>query len=358
MARLISLPALVDPHVHLRGMEWSHKGDFTSETAAAVAGGYWLVCDMPNTTPATLDRPSLDTKLAALSSQAVGDWGVYYGASAADNTASYSQSADDVCGLKMFCNDTTGHLLIEDQQMRERHFAAWTCGKVLAVHAEGETVREVLALVRKTRRKTHFLHISTAAEIDLLTSAKNEGLPVTVGVCPHHLWLTDADERSLGAFGRMKPGLKSAADRDALWAAIDSGVVDVIESDHAPHTREEKLGAHPPYGIPGLETTVPLVLTGVQEERISLERAVELLSVAPMRILGISSPAETGCTIDFDESYVIDGAKMHTKCKWTPFEGMRVTGRVVETKIRGVTVFDGERVTVAPGFGRNVWGQG
>lgn len=355
MARLVTLPALVDPHVHLRGMAWAHKGDFTTETAAALAGGYWLVCDMPNTTPATLDPDALATKLAEISAAAVCDWGVYYGASAADNTATYPQVSESVCGLKMFCNETTGNLLIEDPAVRDAHFAAWTYTTPLCVHAEGETVADILALVRKYQRRTHFLHISTAYEIALLTDAKNEGLPVTVGVCPHHLWLTQDDEAALGAFGRMKPGLKTAADRDALWDALTAGVVDVVESDHAPHTRDEKLSATPPYGVPGLETTLPLLLTAVRDGRLTMERVVGLLSTGPRTIWNIAAPHDTGCVVDLDVAYTLDGAAMQTKCKWSPFDGMRVYGRVIETKIRGVTAYNGEQVTVAPGFGVNAW---
>jgi dihydroorotase len=358
MARYVTLPALIDPHVHLRGMAWSHKGDFTTETAAAVAGGYWLVCDMPNTTPATLDSAALQTKLNALSQQAVCDWGIYYGASAADNSGTFPQVIGDVCGLKMFCNETTGNLLIEDPAVREAHFAAWNYDKPIAVHAEGETVADILRLVAKYRRKTHFLHISTAFEIALLMDAKNAGLPVTVGVCPHHLWLTEDDERTLGAFGRMKPGLKTRADRDALWDAIASGIVDVVESDHAPHTREEKESDTPPYGVPGLETTLPLLLSAIRDGRLTLERVVQLLSEGPRAIWGLALPPETGCTVDLEASYVLDGSRMQTRCRWSPFDGMRVYGQVVETKIRGMTVYDGEKVTVASGFGRNVWATG
>ena len=355
MARYVTLPALIDPHVHLRGMAWSHKGDFTTETAAAAAGGYWLVCDMPNTTPATLDGDALQTKLDALSQQAVCDWGVYYGASAADNSDTYPQVISDVCGLKMFCNETTGNLLIEDPAVREAHFAAWHYDKPIVVHAEGETVADILRLAAKYRRKTHFLHISTAFEIALLTDAKKAGLPVSVGVCPHHLWLTEDDERTLGAFAHMKPGLKTPADRDALWAAIASGVVDVVESDHAPHTRAEKESSTPPYGVPGLETTLPLLLSAVHDGRLMLERVVQLLSDGPRSLWGLALPPETGCTVDLDASYTLDGSQMQTKCKWSPFDGMRVHGKIIETRIRGVTVYDGEKVTVAPGFGRNMW---
>src|SRR5690606_27615207 len=182
------------------------------------------------------------------------------------------------CGLKMFCNATTGDLLIEDQVQRKKHFHAWDNGKVLAVHAEGKTVLDILELVRIDRGPTHFLHISTAEEIAYLTAAKEEGLPVTIGVCPHHLWLTEDDISTLGSKGLMKPELKTKGDQAALWQAVQNGIVDIIESDHAPHTLAEKASEKPPYGVPGLETTLPLLCTAVHEGRLTMERVIELVS--------------------------------------------------------------------------------
>jgi carbamoyl-phosphate synthase/aspartate carbamoyltransferase/dihydroorotase len=354
---LVQIPGLVDPHTHLRDLDWSHKATFASETAAAVAGGYWAIFDMPNTPPTTTSRPALERKLAALDGQAFCDWGVYFGASQADNTDEYAGVAGDVCGLKIFNNATTGDLLIEDQAERERHYAAWPPSKIIAVHAEEDTVLDILALVRKFRRRTHFLHISTAREIAYLQAAKDEGLPITIGVCPHHLYLTQNDERALGSFGLMKPGLKTAADRDALWEAIASGLVDVIESDHAPHTLVEKQSQKPPYGVPGLETTLPLMLLAVREGRLSLERVVQLVAENPRRIWGLPCPSETYTLVDTDAEFTIERRRLHTACGWSPFEGMRVCGKVRETRIRGCRVFDGEQVLVSPGFGRNVFGR-
>jgi len=355
MSRIITLHGVTDPHVHLRGMAWAHKGDFYTETCAAVAGGYSLVCDMPNTSPATLTPEALRVKLDTISAQAVCDWGVYYGASADDNTGTFGEIYADVCGIKMFCNDTTGHLLIEDQTLRAKHFAAWESAYPIAVHAEGETVGEVLTLVRDYGRRTHFCHISTAYEMRLLTAAKAEGLPITVGVCPHHLWLDDSNLEALGTFGWMKPTLKTQADRAALWEALANGVVDCVESDHAPHTREEKLGDNPPYGVPGLETTLPLLFSAVNVGSLSLERAVYLVSEGPRSIWGIPASAETYTLIDLDAEHILTNSRMMTKPKWSPFEGTRVTARVMETWIRGTQVYDGQKVTVLPGFGVNAY---
>ncbi|NLX10408.1 MAG: amidohydrolase family protein [Chloroflexi bacterium] len=357
MARLVKLPGPLDPHVHLRDLDWEHKSTFLSETAAALAGGYWAVFDMPNTPPPAIDRPALDRKLESIARQAVCDWGVYFGASQDDNSGEYAAAFDPVCGLKIYNNATTGTLLIDDQTLRARHYAAWPGGKVIAVHAEGETVADILALVRQYRQPTHFCHISTAEEIRLLAAAKAEGLPVSVGVTPHHLFLTEDDVRTLGPLGRMKPELKTHADQQALWDAIAAGVVDVVESDHAPHTLAEKQSDAPPSGVPGLETTLPLMLTAVHERRLSLERVIDLVALNPQRIFGVAPGPETYTLVDLDARYTIARGDLRTACGWSPFEGMPVVGRVREVWIRGVQAFDGEAVRVAPGFGCNLYGR-
>jgi carbamoyl-phosphate synthase/aspartate carbamoyltransferase/dihydroorotase len=351
---ILRVPGMLDPHVHLRDLDWSHKGTFASETAAALAGGYWAVLDMPNTPPPTITRVALDLKRASIARQAVCDWGLYFGAAPRGNQSEYAGIAADVCGLKIYNNATTGTLLIEDQAERERHYRAWISGKPIAVHAEGETVAEILQLVRQFRKPTHFCHISTRYEIDLLRAAKEEGLPISIGVTPHHLYLTDADLPALGALGLMKPTLKTAADRDALWEAIAEGVVDVVESDHAPHTLAEKQSANPPYGVPGLETTLPLLCLAVEQGRLTDDRLIELVAINPQRIFGLHPNPETYTLVDTDVHYVINRANLHTHCGWSPFEGMRVPGRVVGVWIRGVQVYDGENVLVEPGFGRDV----
>ena len=351
----IKIPGMVDPHTHLRDLDWSHKATFASETAAALAGGYWAVFDMPNTPPSTVSGATLDRKLSTISEKAVCDWGVYFGAAQTDNTSEYPLVAGDTCGLKIYNNSTTGNLLLDDQAQREKHFAAWPASRIIAVHAEEDTVAEILALVSRYRKPTHFVHISTAKEISYLRAAKAHGLPVTIGVCPHHLYLTDQDEQALGALGRMKPGLKTAADRDALWEAVKEGLVDVIESDHAPHTLEEKASDTPPYGVPGLETTLPLMLLAVSEGRLTLERVVELVAINPRRIWRLECPPDTYALVDLEVGYVIERENLHTQCGWSPFEGIRVRGKVVETWIRGQKVYDGEQVLAPPGFGRNLF---
>ncbi|MDZ4771440.1 MAG: dihydroorotase family protein [Chloroflexota bacterium] len=353
---LLTIPAPIDPHVHLRDLDWAHKATFASETAAALAGGYWAICDMPNTAPTTTTRAALDLKLARLHESARCDYGVYFGADQHGRLDSYSEAAPDTIGIKLYCNATTGTLLLADQESRAAHMRAWAAAsrQPIAVHAEGETVAQILALVRQHRAHVHFCHISTADEIDLLRDARRDGLPISIGVCPHHLTLTQDDLPVLGAYGLMKPELKTRADADALWSAVIDGTVDVIESDHAPHTRAEKESDNPPYGVPGLETTLPLLCTAVNEGRITPDRLIELVSTNPARIFRLVPPPDTSTVIDLDSSYVIEDKHLLTAPGWSPFAGMRVSGKVIEVKIRGRIVYDGEQVIAAPGSGINV----
>lgn len=357
MSRLMKIRGMIDPHVHLRDMAWEHKADFTSETQAAIAGGYWAVFDMPNTPPETIDLASMQTKIGLLEKKAVCDWGVYAGASQTDNTSAYAQIRDVACGLKIFNNATTGHLLLDNQEDREKHIKAWGNERLIAVHAEGDTVADILSIMRQYPYPVHFLHISTAYEINLLREAKEEGLPVTIGVCPHHLYLTEADEARLGPYGIMKPSLKTTQDQEALWQALADDLVDVIESDHAPHSQAEKESASPPYGIPGLETTLALMVTAVHEQRLREEQLATLLATNAQRIWGLRVPDGTYTLIDLDQKYTIENRNLFTKCEWSPFDGMTVYGKVREVWIRGKQVFDGERILAAAGDGVNLFGK-
>lgn len=355
---MIRLPGPVDVHVHLRDLDWTHKATFASETAAALAGGYWAVLDMPNTPPATITPSTLDLKLERFSRDALCDWGVYYGASQDDNSGDYPAIIDRVCGLKMYNNATTGTLLIDQQAAREAHYRAWPGDRPIAVHAEGETVREILALVRQYGKATHFCHISTADEITLLAAAKDEGLPVTVGITPHHLFLTEDDVQTLGPLGRMKPELKTETDRQALWRALYSGLVDVIESDHAPHTLAEKASDRPPSGVPGLETTLPLLGAVVRDGGLTPERLIELVATNPQRIFGLTPPPDTYTLLEITDPYLITRDSLRTLCGWSPFEGRLAAGRVREVWIAGRRMFDGEKVLAEPGAGRNLFAVG
>ena len=197
--------------------------------------------------------------------------------------------------------------------------------------------------------------MSERAEIDVLRAAKTEGLPISVGVTPHHLYLTAADAERLGGYGHVRPPLKERTDVDALWAGIADGTVDVVESDHAPHTRADKESADPPAGMPGLETTIPLLGLGRARGSASTPSgSTQLVTSGPQRVLGIEPPADTRTIVDLDASWVVDGRQLRSAPGWSPFDGMRVWGRVREVRIRGAVAFDGERVTAEAGSGRDV----
>lgn len=350
----LRIPAPFDPHVHLRDMDWAHKGTFASETAAALAGGYCALLDMPNTPPATIDPDTLAHKQAIFRAAARCDWGLWFGAAQPGNQACFSTVQHEVCGLKIYNNETTGNLLIEDQALRDRLFAAWSTGKPIAVHAEEQTVADILELVRRHSRHVHFCHISSAAELRLLAAAKEAGLPVSIGVCPHHLFLTRDDLAALGPLGLMKPELKTSADRDALRRAISSGLVDVVESDHAPHTLAEKKGPQPAYGVPGLETTLPLLGQALHEGWLEPARLVELVSDNPRRLFGYPAPPESWTELDISAAQVIENSNLQTHRGWSPFAGMRVRGVLRSVTLHGRLAYDGERVCAAPGSGQQL----
>lgn len=352
----LRLPGPVDPHVHLRDLEWAHKATVEQETAAALAGGYWAVLDMPNTPPNTVTAERLRAKHEHVAARARCDFGLYMGADQAADGSEYAAGAPAALGLKMYCDHTTGSLLLADDAARRRHLRAWgaVTDKPVAVHAEDETLAAVLQLVREERVRVHFCHVSMASEIELLREGKADGLPISVGVTPHHLYLEAADRERLGGFAMVKPPLKSTADREALWVAVLDGTVDTIESDHAPHTRAEKAGEDPPFGLPGLETTVPLTVTALRERGLSEQRLIELLATNAQRIFGLAPPPDTDTLVEVDASYVISDDRLLCSPGWSPFSGMRVWGPVREVRIRGRVVYDGEQVLARPGDGRRL----
>ena len=349
----LTIPGAVDPHVHLRDLEWSHKATVERETEAALAGGYWAVLDMPNTPPVTTTRARLDEKSAHVSRRARCDFALYLGAHHEGNEAEYAAAAPGAIGLKLYCDQTTGQLLVADDRARASHLRAWAAAsqRPVAVHAEGSTLAALLGLLRREHVPLHLCHVSGRDEVALLREARREGLPISVGVTPHHLYLTDEDAARLGGYGRVRPPLRSRADVEALWEAVADGTVDIVESDHAPHSRAEKESAEPPYGLPGLETTLPLMVLAMREGRISEARLIELLATNAQRRFGLLPPPGTGTLVDTQASWVIEDRDLRTSPGWSPFAGLRVWGRVREVRIRGRVAFDGENVLAAPGSG-------
>ncbi len=342
------MPGVIDIHVHLREPGGTHKEDFSSGTAAALAGGVIAVLDMPNNTPPVVDRSTLDQKIEIARQKARCDYAFYVGASMENATAPVIDP--HVAGLKMYLDATYGPLRLASLAALLGHFESWPRNKPIAAHAEGLSTAVIVGLAQLYDRPVHICHVSRRSEIELVRRAKERGVHVTCEVTPHHLFLTQDDAPSLGNLAYMKPELGTQADNDALWDNL--GIVDAVASDHAPHTLEEKQSDSPPPGIPGLETTLPLLLNAVHNGRLSLERVVELCHDGPARIMGLRPPDDSYVEVDLDATWSIRGADLLTKCGWTPFEGMTVYGRVRSVYLRGTRVYEPGKVLAAPGSGR------
>jgi dihydroorotase-like cyclic amidohydrolase len=347
---LITLPGLVDVHTHLRVPGGEHKEDFASGTAAALAGGITTILGMPNTSP-PLSTPAV---LAAARAEAAAtircDVGLFAGASP-EHMGELEAVAPEAVALKIYLNDTFGPLRVEDLPTLRACFQRWPREKLIAMHAERQSVAVGVGLAATYSRPVHFCHVSRREEIELIADAKAQGLPVTCEVTPHHLFLDEQDARRLGARGDMRPVLGSADDVAALWDHLDE-TVDCIATDHAPHTLLEKAGPNPPPGVPGLETSLLLMLGAVEAGRLSLQRLEALMAHNPRRIFGLPEQPDTYVEVELGAPQTIGDEMMHSKCGWTPFADMRVPGRVRRVVLRGEVAFEDGEVCAAPGSGR------
>jgi carbamoyl-phosphate synthase/aspartate carbamoyltransferase/dihydroorotase len=350
---MITLPGLIDPHVHLREPGGTHKEDFDSGTAAALAGGFTAVLAMPNTRPPLTDGESLSLAKAAARLKARCDYGLFLGAGA-DNAEAASSLASRACGLKMYLDQTYGPLRLDDLGALQAHMSSWPATRPIAVHAEGRSLAAALLLAALAQRPLHVCHVSRRDEILLIRAAREKGIRVTCEVTPHHLFLTEQDVPRLGAGrGEVRPRLASIRDRDALWENLE--VIDCIATDHAPHTLAEKDGENPPPGFPGLETALGLLLTAVAEGRLTLDDLVLRMHDNPRRIFGLADQPETRVEVDPDQLWEVRAAEMHTRCGWTPFEGMRLRGRVRRVVLRGRVAYHDGEVLAPPGTGIDLW---
>lgn len=383
---LTILPGVIDSQVHFREPGPTHKEDLETGTRAAVLGGVTAIFEMPNTQPPTIDAAQLAEKLKLARNRAWCDHAFFIGAAAAN-----AQELGDLerlpgcSGVKIFMGSSTGSLLVPDDETLE---AVLRSGhRRIAIHAEDEqrlkeraeiaqnsgdpvshpewrdvetarrATERILNLARKTGRRIHVLHVTTAEEMALLATAKDIA---TVEVTPQHLTL-DAPEcyRRLGTKAQMNPPIREAHHREALWQAIDQGIVDCIGSDHAPHTLEEKAKPYPasPSGMPGVQTLLPLLLNHMAEGRLGLSRLVDLTSAGPARIYNVAGKGRIAQGYDADFTIVdlaakrrIESAWLASKCGWSPFEGMTIKGWPMMTIIRGhVVMRDGSVLDKAIG---------
>ncbi len=348
--RYVRLPAPIDVHVHLREPGYTHKEDLLSGTQAAVAGGWTAVLDMPNTRPPTASLEAWEEKRRRASRKAVCDVGFFVAALRDRPPSAVATAAAQAVGLKIYVNETFGSLRVEHLDTLWAYLRAWPGPGPVVVHAEGMMLAAVIGLVAVTGARVHVAHVSRREEILLLRAAKARGLPITCEVTPHHLFLTQDDLPQLGARGWMRPPLGTREDRDALWANL--AVIDCFATDHAPHTLEEKAGHSPPPGVPGLETALPLLLTVVEEGRLTLEDVIERVSTRPRRIFRLPPPPETYAEVALGTSWVVRREDLFTRAGWSPFEGWRLRARVVRTVLRGREHYRDGRILAPPGSGR------
>ncbi|RWS28617.1 carbamoyl-phosphate synthase large chain-like protein, partial [Leptotrombidium deliense] len=351
--KIVRLPGLIDVHVHLRVPGAPHKEDFDSGTAAALSGGITLVCVMPNTSPAIVDEASLSCERQLAERDARCDYALFLGATP-HNSEEVSRIAksNTVVALKMYLNNTFGDLCMPQVTDWIKHFEVWPKNIPICAHAEGQTTAAIILLANLYQRSVHICHVAREEEILVIKAAKEKGINVTCEVCPHHLFLCEDDIVNIGGNKcTVKPPLVSKRDQLALWNNLS--VIDCFATDHAPHLINEKLSDSPP-GFPGLETMVPLLLTAVNDGRLTLDELIQKLYVNPKKIFNLPDQPDTYIEVDMDEIWTIPDSTLYSKAGWTPFAGTRVRGRIRRVVLRGEVAFIDSQILVNPGFGREV----
>jgi len=394
LKNLLVLPGLIDVHVHLRDEEKAYKEDFYSGTAAAAAGGMTTALDMPNNNPVTMSVETLRNRMGLAERKVLVNVG-FYSEFPKDKSEIHAIVREGAVGFKLYMAEQVGGLDIHsDQAIIEAFKVAGSLGILTATHAEDEqtlkrnedkfksigrndinaflkahsedvevkAIERLLKLAKQTGMHLHFCHVSTEAGMTKIIEAKKSELQVTCEATPHHLFLSVRDLKRVGSLALTMPPLRDRRDVDGLWEAVKNGWVDVIGSDHAPHTLKEKEAESVwdvKVGIPGLETTLPLLLTEVRRGRISIGDVVRLMSENPAEIFKLKNK---GClkegndadltVVDLNRKYKIDASKFHSKAKFSPFEGREVQGKPVKTIVAGQLVMDDGEMVAKAGSGR------
>jgi dihydroorotase len=375
------LPGAIDPQVHFREPGQPHKETLASGARAAVAGGVTSFLDMPNNVPAATSLEAMRTKLDAAARTSVAHHGFFIGATP-DNLASLQEavgtpdsptSRPGICGIKIFMGSSTGDLLVDKEEAQRRIFEG-TAG-IIAVHAEDQArlqaraaafsgrtdvlahaewrdaevallaTQQAVGLAEEAKHRLHVLHLTSGLEADWL--AGRTGDLVTTEVCPQHLTFSDEDVAREGTRLQMNPPIRYAEDRDTLWRRLHDGTICCIATDHAPHTLGEKGLGYPnsPAGMPGVETSLPVMLTHALDGRCSLSDVVRWMCAAPADCYAIEGKGrvqEGGdadlVLVDLDRRRVVEDSDVWTTVGWTPFRGRELTGWPVLTIVGGVPV--------------------
>ena len=368
---LLLFPGLIDPHVHFRTPGLTHKEDWQTAAKAALAGGYTTVFDMPNTLPPTITAAHLHDKKALINAELIKAriplrYELFFGADK-NHLHEIAGVAKEIIGIKVFMGCSTGNLVIDDDESLQAVFKiAAEHDLIVAVHAEDEqaicankaafqgtplypqhselrnievaviAVKKAILYAKTYGTRLYILHVSSAEEIALIRAAKEQGLPVYAETTPHHLFLNESAYTKLNGYAVVNPPLRAPEHNAAVMNAILDGTIDTIGSDHAPHTRGEKEQAYGscPSGMPGIETTLPLLLTAYHAGKITLETILRITVENPRRIFRLPANDDV-ILIDLKQEKVIDNAKLHTKCQWSAFHGQTLQGWPRYTIVRG-----------------------
>ena len=380
------MPGMIDDQVHFREPGLTHKATIYTESRAAVAGGITSCMEMPNTKPAALTQELLQDKYDIASKNSIANYSFFMGASNENIEEVLKTNGKTVCGVKIFMGSSTGNMLVDNEETLTTIFKE--CNLLIATHCEDEaTVRKNLAahqakygddipfanhpiirseeacylssslavgLAKKYNTRLHILHISTAKETHLFSNdIPLEKKRITSEACIHHLWFSDKDYLAKGAWIKWNPAVKKQSDQDEIWKAVNDNRIDIIATDHAPHTIEEKSGNYvaAPSGGPLVQDAVVAVLEKVKEGKISLERAVEKMSHAPAICFKLE---ERGflregyfadiIIVDPKENHVVEKKNILSKCGWSPFEGVKFSHKIDHTFVNGNLVFSNNKI--------------
>ena len=387
---LMVLPGLIDSQVHFRQPGLEHKEDISHGTLSAIKGGITAVFEMPNTNPPTMTAESLKEKMQIAETDAHCDFAFYLGAG--KNNASNLNEIENMqgcCGVKMFLGSSTGNLAVDDEQTIDTALKGRK--RMTAIHSEDEarmkerkhlsekeprrphnhpvwrdeesaliSTKRVVGIARKHNTPLHILHISTKQELEFLKDHKDL---ISLEATPQHLTLHAPECYDLyGTYAQMNPPIRDKSHQEALWKAIQTGLIDIIGSDHAPHTKQEKQRPYPnsPSGIPGVQTLLPLMLNHVNHQKLNLKTLVKLLSLNVVKRFKLKNQGEIKVgnkahftVVDLKAKKKIESEWLASKCGWSPFENLEVTGWPVATILYGQVIMKDDEVLSKP-MGRKI----
>ncbi len=396
LKNLLVLPGLIDAHVHLRDEGKTYKEDFSSGTAAAAAGGFTTVLDMPNNKPTTMSLETLRNRMNVATKKLLVNVG-FYSEFPKDTNEIEEIVKEGAVAFKLFMTEQVGGLDIGDEHASLRAFMKLSnFGVPVAVHAEDRTLLEkncgrlkranqndvhaflkahserveveainrIIKIAKRVKTRVHFCHVSTKKGLSAICNEKAFSMPITCETTPHNLFLTADDLVKTGMLAVTMPPVREKKHTVALWRGVKDGCVDILASDHAPHALEEKKAKSiwdVKAGIPGLETTLPLLLTAVKLGRLSLADVVRLMSKRPAEIFGLKGRGslEKGnvadlTIVDLNREYKIDASTFHSKARYSPFDGWKVEGKPAKTFVDGKLVMDEGEIVAKVGTGKIV----